>query len=190
MVDFVCIFAALLFFSSNLLSIIAQVLRGKHENTNFESMKGLDPDYLASRWTDADQTSSRLFLASGILKTFAWFVFLVPILQMVWILSRHGQRKLGVHAMIASLALGGTLSELISRLMVIGAYSAAHWIASDFNLDSWLEDGTNDGTGWRVLELVYIVVEGEFCPVFWQILVIQNMLLTCYSLYIRIDSLG
>jgi hypothetical protein len=162
MVDIVCIFAALFFFSSNLLEIIAEVDRKKQHNTNYESLHDLEPDYLMEKWLGGDTRTSRLFMSAGVLKTLAWFTFAVPVLQMAWLLSRGGKRKIGCHVTMSALALGGTMAELISRLMIIGSYNAAHWIANDFNLSSWTTEG-NDNIGWRVLEVVYIVVEGKSC---------------------------
>lgn len=160
MVDLVCIFTALLFFTSNLLEIIAESMRKTHHDANYEALHELDPDYLMQQWLVGDETTKRLFLSSGIIKTAAWFALVGPILQVAWILSSGGKRKLGTHVMLSTYALGGTMAELISRLMIIGSYSAAHWIANSFNLANWTTSGGDD-IGWRVLEVVFIVVEGE-----------------------------
>jgi hypothetical protein len=160
MMDLVCIFAALLFFTANLLEIIAESMRKSHHDANYEALHELDPDYLTQQWLDGDKTVGSLFLASGIIKTAAWFAFVGPILQVAWILSSGGKRKLGTHVMLSTYAVGGTMGELISRLMIIGSYSASHWVADTFNLDNWTTEG-GDQIGWRTLQVVYIVVEGE-----------------------------
>ena len=56
------------------------------------------------------------------------------------------------------LAIFGSLNELIARLLMVGMTNAAMWLARDFNLDDWTEEG--DGTGWRVLEMIHIVTHG------------------------------
>lgn len=160
MVDLVCIFAALFFMAANTLDIVATVMRGKHNTSNAEAMQDLDPDYLSEKWLAGDETVNRLFLWAGLLKTTAWFIFMVPILNLAWILSRGGRRKLGTHAAISALTLAGSMAELISRLMLIGSYNTARWIANGFNLSDWTEDG-DDNIGWRALEVAYIIVEGE-----------------------------
>lgn len=158
--DLVCIFTALLFFVANLLEIIAESMRKSHHDANLEALHELDPSYITQQWLDGDKTVNRLFLASGIIKTAAWFFFMGPILQVAWILSSGGKRKLGTHVMLSAFGLGGAMAELICRLMCIGSYSASHWIANTFNLDNWTTSGGDD-IGWRVLQVVYIVVEGE-----------------------------
>lgn len=174
MVDFICILSALLFFTSNLLEIISDVMRGQNGSANYESLKNLDPDYLMNRWLGQDQTTARLALSAGVIKTLAWFTFMVPILQVAWILSCGGKRKLGCHAIISSLAIGGTLAEVISRLMLIGCYQAANWVASDFNLYNWTDRVNDDMIGWRVLQISFIVIEGMF---YWRVcfLVVRMM---------------
>lgn len=121
-IDILCILSALLFFASNLLEIISNVMRGRSGSANIDSLKALDPDYLMNRWLGEDQTTANLALAAGVLKTFAWFSFQIIIIQVAWILSRGGKRQLTCHAMMGSLALAGTLAEVISRLMLIGSF--------------------------------------------------------------------
>lgn len=162
MVDFICILSALLFFTSNLLEIISDVMRGRDGNTNYESLKALDADYLMNRWLGQDQTTARLALAAGIIKTLAWLTFMIPILQVAWILSRGGKRKLSCHALVSTLAIGGTLAEVISRLMLLGSYQAANWVANDFNLYNWTDRVNDDMIGWRVLQISFIIVEGTY----------------------------
>ena len=87
-----------------------------------------------------------------------WFLLAVPIVQMAWILSKGGKRKLGVHILLASLGVGGAGVECFARLMMVGLSNASFWLAKDFNLDSW--DSEGDGTGWRVLEMIHVVTRG------------------------------
>jgi hypothetical protein len=160
MVDCICILSALLFFASNLMEIISDILTGRDGEINYQYLKELEPDYLMNRWLGQDQTTARLALAAGIIKTLAWFTFMVPILQVAWILSRGGKRKLSCHVLISTLAIGGTLGEVISRLMLLGSYQASNWVAKDFNLYNWTDRVNDDNIGWRVLQISYIIVEG------------------------------
>lgn len=51
------------------------------------------------------------------------------------------------------------MSEFLSRLMTVGMSNTAGWLAHDFNLSDWTEEGS-DGTGWRVLEMIHTVTMG------------------------------
>ena len=44
--------------------------------------------------------------------------------------------------------------------MIVGMTNASQWLARDFNLDYWSADGSEDGTGWRVLEMIHVVTRG------------------------------
>ena len=161
MADVICILAALLFFTSNLLEIITGILQGQNNDANYDLLKELDADYLMNRWLGQDKTMARLALAAGVIKTLAWFSFMIPILQVAWILSRGGKRKLGCHAIMTSVAITGVLSEVISRLMLIGSYNAATWVAHDFNLYNWTDRVSDDNIGWKALQVSFILIEGR-----------------------------
>lgn len=68
---------------------------------------------------------------------------------------------MAIHAAMACLAMGGAVIEMLSKLMVVGGWSAARWISRDLNLESWTVDG-GDGIGWRALEVTYLITEGAF----------------------------
>jgi hypothetical protein len=44
--------------------------------------------------------------------------------------------------------------------MYTGSTNAMEWIATDFNLDNWLSEDSNDGIGWKTLEVVHIAIRG------------------------------
>mmetsp|Transcript_23917 Transcript_23917/g.55809 ORF Transcript_23917/g.55809 Transcript_23917/m.55809 type:complete len:279 (+) Transcript_23917:80-916(+) len=164
MVNIVCVLSAISFFVSNVLGIVFVSLNLKHQSNNdFDELYDLDSNYLQDRW-DHRFANERLHRASSIINTFAWFLFAIPMIEISWALSRGGKRLVGVHAAIAGFALAGSITELISRLMSIGIYGASRWVSSSFNLDQWLpdseNDGSNDGVGWKVLEVAFILVEG------------------------------
>jgi len=107
-------------------------------------------DYIQKNW--GEKVNERLFTSlAGLLNAAAWFTFCVPILQIAWILSKGGKRKLGMHALMGALVIGGSIAELLSRLMMVGIENVAEWMAREFNLDDWVNQG--DGIGWKVLEL-------------------------------------
>lgn len=66
----------------------------------------------------------------------------------------------GPHMLLAAMAICGGLIELIARLLIVGMTNASMWLARDFNLDYWNNNGQQDGTGWRVLEMIHVVTRG------------------------------
>ena len=97
-------------------------------------------------------------MSAALFGAFAWFWLVVPIVQSAWVLSRGGKRLVGPHMLLAAMGICGGIIELLARLLTVGMTNAAQWLAKDFNLDDW--DSEGDGTGWRVLEMIYIVTRG------------------------------
>jgi len=64
----------------------------------------------------------------------------------------------GTHVLLASLSVCGGIMELLARLLTVGTTNVANWLAKDFNLNNWTSD--NDGTGWRVLEMIHMITNG------------------------------
>lgn len=131
----------------------------KPTSFNFENWKELDPAYIEARWDNREQ-SRPIMMSAALFGAFAWFWLIAPIVQCAWVLSRGGKRMVGPHLLLAAMAICGGLIELISRLMIVGMTNASQWLARDFNLDYWDHDGTQDGTGWRVLEMIHVVTHG------------------------------
>lgn len=50
--------------------------------------------------------------------------------------------------------------ELLAHLLTVGMTNASQWLARDFNLNDWDDSMADDGTGWRVLEMIHIVTMG------------------------------
>jgi len=122
-----------------------------------EAWKELHPEYIQQEW--ARRADSRgISSAARLLGAIAWFSFCIPILNVVWILSVGGKRRVGLHVVIAALALGGSIAELLARLMMVGVENVGVWLSKDWNLDSWAND--NDGLGWRTLEVSYMLCRG------------------------------
>ena len=130
------------------------------EADNWLSFLSLDPEYIEKRFTSDAQSSFSLLGFSSVVKAIATFAFFVPMLQVSWILSDGGKRHISALVIICSLVVAGGLSQLLVNLMILGAHNATFWIVKSFNLSNWNSDG--DGTGWRVLEIVHIMLQGEF----------------------------
>jgi hypothetical protein len=158
MMDCTCIAVALLFCGSNLARVIERTRMWKSGAFHYDDYKELDPTYMEELWQERDK-DNWLHMAIGFLYAVAWLMLCVPVMQFAWIQSQHGKRQLGLHSLLVALALGGSLSEMIARLMLVGLNSTAKWIASSFNLDSWTSEG-DDKIGWRVLEMVHLMTSG------------------------------
>lgn len=159
MVDINCILAALLFIVGSAIELAFFHLYRNREHFNFSDFTNLDPAYLQTEWEFLREHSS-LELASGITNALAWFVFAIPIIKVAWIQSCGGSRQLGVHVSIAAFAVGGSICELLSRLLYIGSMDAMEWLSTDFNLANWTSVDSNDQIGWRTLGMIQIAVSG------------------------------
>lgn len=188
MVDKKCLMAALCFLVSNSLFITHGLVVMKqrkahqhHPNTkdetykhnyddqkgytakpvgwSFNSWKELDPEYIQERWAVREE-SRWLMMTAALFGAVAWFWLMVPIVQSAWVLSRGGKRRVGIHMLMAALAVCGGIVELLARLLTVGMDSVAFWMARDFNLSDWNGEGSDDGTGWRVLEMIHTVAKG------------------------------
>lgn len=76
------------------------------------------------------------------------------------------------------LAVFGGLIELLARLLMVGMTNASMWLAKDFNLDNWTSETSNDGTGWRVLEMIHTVTHGR-----WRIslILLPSVFVACFA---------
>lgn len=168
--DLKCLAAALCFLTSNVLFIVHGALVYKENEPNstdgsnrmkfsFGSWKELDPIYIESRWAEREQARP-IMMSAALIGAFAWFWLIVPIVQSAWVLSKGGKRQVGAHMSLAALAIVGGIIELLARLLTVGMTNASMWIAKDFNLDNWTGSESDDGIGWRVLEMIHIVTRG------------------------------
>jgi len=159
-------------------------------NTNFyNNFLELDPVFIQQEW-NYRRSNASLELVAGCLNAMAWMMFCIPLCQVAWIQQQKQQqqhrggaatgrinnhnnnhnnnnniRLLGVHVAVAVLAVGGSITELIARLMFIGTTSVGNWLAKDFNLDTWTTDGNaqqgnEDMIGWRTLEMIHLMTRG------------------------------
>jgi hypothetical protein len=157
--DITCLLAALLFFTGNLLLIIFYAKEAKREHFDYDTYVTLDPDYIQKEWDFRIQHRPE-YLAAGIINGLAWFFLTFPLIQLAWILSQRGAKSLWMHIAIAILALAASFTEWISRFLYIGASMATEMLVTQFNLDNWVGANSDDGIGWRTLEVTHIVVSG------------------------------
>ncbi len=169
--DISCLVALVLVVTSDVLDILATsrtfwFFNNDKSGFNLEDLADLDTDYIKTRF-NFDVENLELYGFSTIMSALAIFAFFVPILQVAWILSDGGKRRVASMGLILVLALTGGMCKLIVSLMLLGIRSTAiGWIGSDtlFNLDNWLGeagDGDGDMLGWKVLEVTYTILNGE-----------------------------
>jgi len=79
-------------------------------------------------------------------------------IQLAWILSRGGKRRLTLHIIMVLLVISGSFTELIARLLKLGMNGIMGWVSTDFNLSDW--SGSSDNTGWKTLKLIAMLVSG------------------------------
>mmetsp|Transcript_7865 Transcript_7865/g.8056 ORF Transcript_7865/g.8056 Transcript_7865/m.8056 type:complete len:281 (-) Transcript_7865:446-1288(-) len=158
--DLTCLNAALLFFIANVVRLIQNLVELKHylnkEEFSWEKWKALDVNYLQSTWQIRVNEADLSFIGD-MLNVLAWLSFSIPILQIGWILSKGGKRYIQIHSLMVGLVIVGTSVEIVANLMKRGQVDALQFL-SGLNINNWT--GSNDGTGWRVLEMLHIVTDG------------------------------
>lgn len=168
MVEFSCVLAAVCLIAGNILKIVyyANLFRDNHGKFDWETYTTLDPDFIATEW-EIRMSRHSLFLASGFLNTLGWLFLAYPIMQMAWILSKRGSRALVLNIVIGLLALAGGITELISNFTWLGISYMSEYVAYLYGLNNNGGDflvrpdaATEDGYGWRVLEMTHIVARG------------------------------
>jgi hypothetical protein len=155
--DFTCVLAAALFFTGNAILLAFYAKEAGREHFDYDLYTNLDVDTLKKEWEFREQHRPKV-LAAGIINGLAWFFFAFPIIQLSWILSQRGSKSLWLHISIAILALVGSFTEWISRLLYIGSSMAGLLIKNDFELDTWVV--SNDGMGWKALEVSHVMTQG------------------------------
>mmetsp|Transcript_62226 Transcript_62226/g.93971 ORF Transcript_62226/g.93971 Transcript_62226/m.93971 type:complete len:276 (+) Transcript_62226:256-1083(+) len=155
--DFTCVIAALLFFTGNAILLAFYIREAGREHFDYDEYTNLDVETLRAEWDFREQHRPKV-LAAGIINGLAWFFFAFPMIQLAWILSQRGSKSLWLHISIAVLALVGSFTEWISRLLYIGASMAGLLIKNDFELDTWVQQ--NDGIGWKALEVSHVMTQG------------------------------
>lgn len=149
-----------MFVLSNAIEIAFTAKVYYDSNYNVGEWETMQADYLEQQWAFRGNMRS-LLSGAAFLNAMAWFFFCAPILQVAWILSGGGKRSTGLHGFIAVMALGGTLIELLAKLMVLGREQAAAFLKGSFNLQNWISSSNGfDNIGLRVLEMAYMMTVG------------------------------
>lgn len=157
--DITCILAALLFATGNAILLAFYAREKGREHFDYDSYTNLDVQTLKDEWEFRAQHRPKV-LSAGIINGLAWFFLAFPLIQLAWILSQRGSKSLWLHVSIAILALVGSFTEWISRLLYIGASMAGMLLVDDFNLDNWVESIPSDGLGWKALEVSHVMTSG------------------------------
>jgi len=158
--DVTCLLTVVFRLTSDVLRIVQFAKRMSSDDMQFsqENMYALNPTYLQNQW---ESRSFALDTTAAIFSALSWLFLCIPILQIFWFLSGGGKRGIVSFAMVVVLTLTGSLFQLVSSLMVVGANSALNWISTDFELEDWdLVTNTPDGTGWKVLEMIHLCMRG------------------------------
>jgi len=159
MVNVMSVLAALFFIVGNALTISYYVQEYQRPHFNYEQYVNLDPGYLEQEW-GFRALNYGMYTAAGVINTFAWFFFMFPIVQLSWILSQGGTQWISLHVAIAIFVLTGSLTEWISHVLYIGSSMTSHLLYTQFNLDNWISENSEDLIGWRTLEVTQIVTFG------------------------------
>jgi len=166
---YLCLLAAALFWACNAIQItqIAQQASSWGSSDKSKYFQLL-PDYIEYEWFQKID-ARKLEFASGFLKGLFWIAFCIPVVEMAWVLSRNGTRSMSCNIGIMIFVLAGSWSKWFSSIFWNGIYISFIQLAKNFNLDNWLPsiqaalqyqlDG-DDGIGWRVLEVNFIVTRG------------------------------
>uniref|UniRef100_A0A7S1VJ16 Transmembrane protein n=1 Tax=Grammatophora oceanica TaxID=210454 RepID=A0A7S1VJ16_9STRA len=155
--DLACLFSALFFLIANILDIVLVVKHRQNDVYDHELEKELDSEYLEEIW-QYRYSISPMVNAANVFNALAWFLLTIPILQFAWIHSQGGKSHVWAHGTLASLAFAGAITELSARLLIFGATTTATWISKNFNLDSWFTAVSLDKSGWKSLELTFLIV--------------------------------
>jgi len=158
--DVTCLLTVVFRLTSDVLRIVQFAKRMSSDDMQFsqENMYALNPTYLQNQW---ESRSFALDTTAAMFSALSWLFLCIPILQISWFLSGGGKRGIASFTMVVVLAVTGSLCELISSLMVIGANNTLNWISTDFELEEWdLVNNQPDGTGWKVLEMIHLCMSG------------------------------
>jgi len=152
--------AGITFFMANFFVMLVRKFQIMTMNlqSDFSSVDfyGLDGPYLRLWWVHRRELAYYT-VTGGFFQAISWALFLIPIFQVIYIMSNGGKRKMWLHTTMGCLALSGCITQLVSRLIRMGVYNTANWINMQFNVRDWgtRSDGERDWYGIKVLEMVY-----------------------------------
>ena len=160
--DFPTLVCLVLFLISNtiqLFSILNEAFLAKKIEDE-DRWHALDPEYLEGIWKE--RLNARLLEVDiSIFSALAWFSLVMPVTQAAYLLSDGGKRWIGLHISIVALVLGAAMSEVLSHVMSIGLNGTIRWMVNQFELSDWnISETGDDGVGYRVIEILYLVGNG------------------------------
>jgi hypothetical protein len=162
------LFSALFFLVAGVLRSISWIRHINRDFYNESEQQDLYSPYLQSEW-DHRSSLYPMYAISNTLQAIAWVLFLVPMLQLAWVLSRGGKRSPRIHGAIVGFTLFGTMTELMARFLTFGVTSSGLYLSATFNMDKWLPasldtnatgDIVLDQMGWKDLEVAFLVLRG------------------------------
>jgi len=161
--EITCLVSAITFFLGNLIQMSVQrakltIMQNHWDKPTF---RALDGEYLWKWWYHRRKLAE-WDICAGFFMAMAWVFLAIPIVQIAYAESKGGKRKLWIHVTMACLAIIGCTTEFLTRLLEIGVWNSSNWIATNFEMKDWTEDGNRDFTGYRVLEIIYQVVSGTY----------------------------
>merc|ERR1719491_1414600 len=164
-IDSTCLVVLLMFLVGNIIKFLSWLtFDATNKDFSYRSWTSLDPDYLKQSF---ESKSSRFIFDDvvSLLSSISFVALFVPIFQVSWMLSHGGNHRTINHLFIFLLCVSGGLSELMASLMMTGLRHTLHW-SSKSVVDWGLRQGdtsyddeihTDDGVGWRSLEIVYMM---------------------------------
>jgi len=165
---FLSLLAAALFWACNAIQI-TQIVQNSSQwkTTDKEYLTQLMPEAIEFEWTFKVNTKG-IEYAIGYTKAAFWLVFILPMVEMAWVLSKRGTRSLGCNVGIAVFTLAGSWSKWFSTILWTGMYISFIELAGKFNLDNWLSSEIansfniedEDGIGWSTLEINHWFFKG------------------------------
>ena len=161
--DAKCVASSYCFVTSGILFLVHRRMMQSYRSANgitFPDLLELLPDSIELAWARRDDLRG-IEISAALIGSLAWFLLAAPVAQAGWVLSKGGRRRVGAHVLLASFAAAGAFVEFLALLLSMGMNNVSIWMSRDFNLSDWTEAG-DDGTGWRVLEMISLVTDGKF----------------------------
>mmetsp|Transcript_32832 Transcript_32832/g.50218 ORF Transcript_32832/g.50218 Transcript_32832/m.50218 type:complete len:279 (+) Transcript_32832:98-934(+) len=110
---------------------------------------------------EARSDARPLLTALSVVNLFSWFFLGLLLIQVAWILSRGGKRKVGMHTFLGVTAVAAAFIEIMGQLMIAGREQMTRFFLSNFEINKWLTQGSEfDYIGDKAYEVCYIMVDG------------------------------
>lgn len=154
-----CLLASLLFFVGNILWIVWATLGLVHtQHMTADSVAIVDPAFIKSFFEQRNHYKY-LELSASFMNIVAWFLLITPLLQLVWILSLGGKRRIAMHTSITVLVISACMTEGLTLLFQLGMSNQTEFLTTEVNLSNWLGID-DDNIGWRSVEIIMLMFGG------------------------------